>query len=270
MYGTKILIVDDERENVRYLQTVLEENGFKELYEAYDGEEGFSKVKEIRPGLILLDLRMPKKSGIWMFNELKKSEEFKDIPVVILTGEGGFLRHLAELREFHEGKEGFEGISTEEVLNRFIYSRPDGFLEKPIDPQVLMQVIKRILITLEDIKKELIEKLRALKTKLLMRDVEYRGASFSLDGNFLGLISLNCALLNGGVGLPEGFFLLSKEEKVLTFTREEFLNFSRQIRDYLWEVERVYISHMEAIGALKDMESAQAYNIQVGWPSNLL
>jgi len=47
MYDTKILIVDDEKENVRYLQTVLEENGFKNISAAYDGEEGFLKVKEI-------------------------------------------------------------------------------------------------------------------------------------------------------------------------------------------------------------------------------
>jgi len=117
MTKTRVLIIDDEKENVRYLTTILEENGFRDIHGAFDGEEGLNKVKEVDPGLILLDLRMPRKSGIFVFNELKKSPEYQDIPVIILTGEGGFLKHLAELREYHEDIESLGDEPTEEVLN---------------------------------------------------------------------------------------------------------------------------------------------------------
>lgn len=161
MKDTRVLIIDDEKENVRYLTTILEENGFRDIHNAFDGEEGLQKVKETRPELIFLDLRMPKKSGIVVFNELKTSSEFKDIPVIILTGEGGFLKHLAELREFHEDGLGLEEMPTEEVLRRFITSRPTAFLEKPIEPERLMSVVQKIMISTDEIKKK--EQLRSMR-----------------------------------------------------------------------------------------------------------
>jgi two-component system alkaline phosphatase synthesis response regulator PhoP len=72
MTETKVLLVDDERENIRYLTTILEENGFKHIYSAANGEEGMKQVEAVNPGLIVLDIRMPRKSGIIMFNELKR------------------------------------------------------------------------------------------------------------------------------------------------------------------------------------------------------
>jgi two-component system alkaline phosphatase synthesis response regulator PhoP len=270
MYDTKILIVDDERENVRYLQTVLEENGFKNIVAAHDGEEGFLKVKEERPGLILLDLRMPKKSGIWLFNELKKSDEFRDIPVVILTGEGGFLRHLAELREFHEGREGLGDLKTEEVLNRFIYSRPDGFLEKPIEPAQLLQVVRKILITLDEVKRELVERVRAVRQRMMARDLEYKGLRLTLGNGLVGLLSLNLALLSMGIEPPQEAYIPLKDGKVLAVNRDELVDLARKIRDYLVEMERVAMAHEKAIFELTEMEKAQSYDVQRGWPSNLL
>ncbi|RPH89295.1 MAG: response regulator, partial [Desulfobacteraceae bacterium] len=99
---TNVLIIDDDPQNVRYLTTILEENGFTDIQAASDGVEGLEKVATVKPGLILLDLRMPRKNGIMVFNDLRGDERFKDIPVIILTGEGGFLKHLAELRQFRE------------------------------------------------------------------------------------------------------------------------------------------------------------------------
>jgi CheY-like chemotaxis protein len=270
MYDTKILIVDDEKENVRYIQTVLEENGFKNISAAYDGEEGFLKVKEIKPGLILLDLRMPKKSGIWLFNELKKSEEHKDIPVVILTGEGGFLRHLAELREFHETKGGVGDLSTEEVLNRFIYSRPDAFLEKPVDPEILIQVVRRILITLDEVKKDLSKKVYLIKDRMLARNVEYKGHLFALEPGLLSNLAINLGLMAAGVDLPQELFFSSSDGKIVPFTKEEALSFSRAVRDYMVKIDKVAVDHLTAIQGLSDMELAQAYDVQRNWPSSRL
>lgn len=145
MNDTKVLIVDDERENVRYLTTILEENNFKQVYSAANGEEGLQKIQEVNPGLIVLDIRMPRKSGILMFNELKKVWKFKDIPIIILTGEGEFLKHLYNLRTFKDGQESRADQPAEEVLSKFIDARPEAFLEKPIEPEAFMETVRKVL-----------------------------------------------------------------------------------------------------------------------------
>ena len=153
MTDTKVLIVDDDRENVRYLTTILEENGFRQVYSAANGEEGLQKIQEVNPGLIVLDIRMPRKSGILMFNELKKVGKFKDIPIIILTGEGEFLKHLYKrviglsslLRTFKDGQESGPDQPAEEVLSKFIDARPEAFLEKPIEPEAFMETVRKVL-----------------------------------------------------------------------------------------------------------------------------
>jgi CheY-like chemotaxis protein len=145
MTDTKVLIVDDERENVRYLTTILEENNFKQVYSAANGEEGLQKIQEVDPGLIVLDIRMPRKSGILMFNELKKVWKFKDIPIIILTGEGEFLKHLYKLRTFKDGQESGADQPAEEILSKFIDARPEAFLEKPIEPEAFMETVRKVL-----------------------------------------------------------------------------------------------------------------------------
>jgi CheY-like chemotaxis protein len=145
MIETKILLVDDERENIRYLTTVLEENGFKNIYSAADGEEGLKQVQEINPGLIVLDIRMPRKSGILMFNDLKKVWKLKKIPIIVLTGEGEFLKRLQALRTFHNGDEIKLDQAAEEALSKLIDDRPDAFLEKPIEPEAFMDTVRKVL-----------------------------------------------------------------------------------------------------------------------------
>ena len=144
---TDILIVDDERENVRYLTIILEEHGFTNIRSAANGEEGLKRVAESIPGLIVLDIRMPKKSGIQMFNDLKKVERFKAIPIIILTGEAEFLKQLAALRSFHEGREVSTERPVEEALDLIIDARPEAFLDKPIEPDAFMEAVQRVLTT---------------------------------------------------------------------------------------------------------------------------
>jgi CheY-like chemotaxis protein len=145
MTETKVLLVDDEHENIRYLTTILEENGFKQIFSAANGEEGLQQVQAIHPGLIVLDIRMPRKSGIFMFNELKKTSDFKNIPVIVLTGEGEFLKRLHALRTFHEGDEANLDQPAAEVIDKLMDSRPEAFLEKPIEPEAFMETVRQVL-----------------------------------------------------------------------------------------------------------------------------
>ena len=73
------------------VKRALKESGINnELLIASNGEEALSILKDDtrRPGLIFLDLNMPKMNGIELLKELKKDEDLKTIPVIVLTTSG--------------------------------------------------------------------------------------------------------------------------------------------------------------------------------------
>lgn len=80
----KLLIVEDEVA----LAKVLEEKFKKEKYEvrmAEDGVKAMEAVAKFVPEIILLDLLLPKKGGLEVLEELKNSEEWQNIPVIVLS-----------------------------------------------------------------------------------------------------------------------------------------------------------------------------------------
>lgn len=80
----KILLMEDDKILQKMYQDKFGQTDF-ELVIASDGEEGLERVKSSKPDFILLDLMMPKVSGIQVLKELKGSEETRDIPVAILS-----------------------------------------------------------------------------------------------------------------------------------------------------------------------------------------
>lgn len=84
---TKILVAEDDKLISNSLCDALKAQGY-EPSAAFDGEETLSKVKEIHPDLLLLDIMMPKLDGIGVMWELKANKEISDIPVVVLTNMG--------------------------------------------------------------------------------------------------------------------------------------------------------------------------------------
>ncbi len=272
MAVTNVLVIDDEKENVRYLTTILEENGFTEIHSAFDGDEGLEKAKEVNPGLILLDLRMPKKNGIHVFNELKNSPQYQDIPIIILTGEGEFLKHLAELRAYHDDKEeNLEGVPTKEVLDRFITARPEAFLEKPIEPEALISNIKKILDTPEEARQRRWAELTALRDRKLSDNVVFRGKPFSLDDRSRGLLTaLAARLAVEGAALPDSFIWRTADNQNMSMKKEDVLAFHAAVTDRVYELYKTSWSHQAQIEALTIIEEIETYDIQKDWPDNQL
>lgn len=83
----KILIVDDEKHIVDLIRLSLSSDNYI-LYEAYDGEEALNTAITIIPDLIILDLMMPKKSGIEVCKAIKKNFLTQDVIVVIVSAKG--------------------------------------------------------------------------------------------------------------------------------------------------------------------------------------
>jgi CheY-like chemotaxis protein len=129
MAETKILIVDDEPDNITFVGTILKKEGFTVL-SASDGLEGINRAVEESPDLIVLDVQMPKMNGFEVFDKLRKEGSTKQIPVVMLTG----------IRE----KVGI-GFNAED-MKKFYGEEPNGYVEKPISPEELVKVIKENLL----------------------------------------------------------------------------------------------------------------------------
>jgi len=126
----KVLIVDDDVDVRTFVSSVVEDIGYKpEL--AKDGEEGIGKVKEEKPALIILDILMPKESGIKMYRALKTDSQFSDIPVIVNSGiaKRTFLRSQKALDEFGDQP----------------VPEPEAYLEKPVEPEELGAMIKKFL-----------------------------------------------------------------------------------------------------------------------------
>ncbi|MCD6208503.1 MAG: response regulator [Methanosarcinales archaeon] len=82
----KIMIVDDEPDNVHLVATVLENEGY-EIISAYSGRSALDMLEseDALPDLILLDIMMPELDGWGVYRSIRGNKETKDIPVVMLT-----------------------------------------------------------------------------------------------------------------------------------------------------------------------------------------
>ncbi len=81
---TKVLIIDDEIHIVELLKFNLEMSDY-EVDFAYDGFDGFIKIKENKPDIILLDWMLPAISGIEMLKKIRSDKSLDQIPVIMLT-----------------------------------------------------------------------------------------------------------------------------------------------------------------------------------------
>jgi CheY-like chemotaxis protein len=125
-----VLFVDDELDMRIFLSAVLKAGGYDGV-PARNAAEGIQKARDRIPDLIIMDVMMPQSGGVTLFQELKKDERLKHIPVILLTGvsEKAFQHHLKMLN-----------IHVDESL-----ALPDAYMEKPLDPDMLLATMERLL-----------------------------------------------------------------------------------------------------------------------------
>jgi CheY-like chemotaxis protein len=80
----KVLFIDDDPDYVESVKLFLEKK--YEVTTAFSAEEGWEKIEEQKPDLIVLDAMMEPKDGFTFAKELKAHQTYKDIPIVMLTG----------------------------------------------------------------------------------------------------------------------------------------------------------------------------------------
>ena len=86
-----VLIVDDSAAIRKILQRMLGQAGFPlgKVLEASDGLEALEKIKTQSVHLVLSDINMPNMDGIQLLSELKSNPEYSQVPVIMITTEGG-------------------------------------------------------------------------------------------------------------------------------------------------------------------------------------
>jgi two-component system chemotaxis response regulator CheY len=86
-----VLVVDDSAAIRKILQRVLRQTGMaiRTIFEAGDGEEALAVLRTERPALILSDINMPHMDGLQLLAAIRAVPEWRHLPVVMITTEGG-------------------------------------------------------------------------------------------------------------------------------------------------------------------------------------
>lgn len=128
MGQTKILIVDDDPDITEAMKIVLENQGYT-VDNAKDGSEGMERIKTNRPNLIILDVMMNTLSeGFLLSRELKKDPKYKQIPILMVTS----VKQKT-------------GIDFETAAGDETWLPVEGYLNKPVKPEVLLEKVKSLL-----------------------------------------------------------------------------------------------------------------------------
>jgi len=117
----KVLIVDDEP-NVRQLVSKILSRDYT-VIEARDGEEALNVVRSQKPGIVIMDMMMPKMDGLTACYAIRKDPATKSIPVVMLT-------------------------AIDQELNKKLSTTVMGaskYMTKPFNAQELLETIKQLL-----------------------------------------------------------------------------------------------------------------------------
>ena len=117
----KILVVEDNENNLYLISFILEKNGF-EVVKARDGETGILKTHEEKPDLIIMDIQLPDINGLEVTRRLRAIKSFGKIPIVALTS--------------------YAMVGDEQ---KALKAGCNGYIEKPIDPQTIIAEIKEHL-----------------------------------------------------------------------------------------------------------------------------
>lgn len=128
MADVKILIADDDQDIRDSLQNILENRQYT-VATAANKTECMEKIKAEEPDLVILDVMMDTwQDGFEIARELKKAPQYKDMPILMLTG-----------------VKDKTGIDFKATAGDPTWCPVDGFLEKPVGPDTLLAEVEKLL-----------------------------------------------------------------------------------------------------------------------------
>lgn len=117
----RVLVIEDNENNMELITFILEANGYQTL-RAETGQKGVDIAIQERPDFIILDIQLPDIMGTEVLKRIRKSEIGNSIPIIAMTSFA-----MAGDRE------------------RLLSAGCDGYIEKPIDPAVVMTQIQKVV-----------------------------------------------------------------------------------------------------------------------------
>ncbi|MEI6948021.1 response regulator transcription factor [Paraflavisolibacter sp. H34] len=151
----RILIADDEPDIIEILKYNLLTEGY-DVVTAIDGDDAIEKAKQASPDLIILDIMMPKKSGMEVCEILRAQTAFKDTFIMFLTA-----------------------LSDDATQIRGLTTGADDYISKPISPKVFLSKVNSMFrrIHKEETKAVTVSGLKIDPERYV---VEYEGKDFVL------------------------------------------------------------------------------------------
>ncbi len=117
----RILVVDDFSTMRRIVKNILKQLGFTNVVDADDGSTAWEVLNKDKIDFIISDWNMPKMSGIELLRKVRASEEFADIPFLMVTAEG-----------------------QQENVIEAVQAGVSNYIVKPFTPETFEQKIKKI------------------------------------------------------------------------------------------------------------------------------
>lgn len=164
---TKILVTDDEKDIVGLISYNLEKEGFL-VIKAYDGEEALRLVRLHKPDLLILDLMLPRMSGIDVCKAIRNNPDTANLPVIMVTAKGD---------------------ETDKIIGLEIGA--DDYITKPFSIKELVARVRAILRRLRDENKQPIKEqfsYRGLKINYASYDVAVGGKKIILSPTEIKLL----------------------------------------------------------------------------------
>ena len=161
MSSKKILLVDDDRDFVSAIASMLTAKGY-ETKIANSGIEGYEMAQNFMPDLFILDVNMETKSAGFELNKsLRINKNFKTTPIIMLTGIETWVasNQIVEMYNEMSGLEDFDNNKVIKIQNsdgtvavdykndsgQTYYLLLDSFISKPVDSDVLLREVARFL-----------------------------------------------------------------------------------------------------------------------------
>ncbi len=116
-----ILVIEDNEQNLYLVTYILEKNGYP-VIQARDGQQGVELARQVKPGLILLDIQLPVLDGYTVARLLRSTPELSHTPIVAVTSDAMVGDRESALE-----------------------AGCDGYIEKPIVPETFMKQIEQYL-----------------------------------------------------------------------------------------------------------------------------
>ena len=119
----KALVIEDNKDNMKLITFILEKNGYGTI-RAETGGKGIELALKERPDFILLDIQLPDINGLEVLKEIRKSEINGGIPIIAITS-----------------------YAMSGDRKKMLESGCSGYIEKPIDPENVINQIREIIGT---------------------------------------------------------------------------------------------------------------------------